>query len=74
MTLLETKLPLRYLLYWDDTQRRPVGSWLRFATERLADLGRCDREVVPKRRQLTTSLRRVTSQKNEDLIYSAAKD
>jgi len=50
MTLLETKLSLKYLLYWDVTQRRPVVSCLRFATERLADLGRCDREVVPKRR------------------------
>lgn len=74
MILLETKLSLRYLLYWDVTQRRPVVSWLHFATDRLADLGRCDREVVPKHRQLTTSLRRVTSQKNGDLIYSAAKD
>jgi hypothetical protein len=74
MTLLGTKLSLRYLLTWDVTQRRPVVSCLRFATEKLVNTWTCDREVVPKRRQLTSNLRHVTSQKNENLTYTAAKD
>ena len=74
MTLIGTKLSLRYLLYWDVKQRWPVVSCYVSRPTCLADPGRCAREVVPKRRQLTTSLSHVTSKKNESIIYSAAKD
>jgi len=72
---------MRSAIFWDFTQRRMVVSCRRFGTtyryhlqessspRRLLDLRRCNREIVPKRRQETTILCWVKSQKRTDLCY-----
>jgi hypothetical protein len=69
----ETGSVLRPSFFGDVMQRSFVVSCRRFERSVLELLNpwKWDRQVVPKRRQLTTKLRWVTSQKNEDLINTA---
>jgi hypothetical protein len=66
---------IRSSLFWDVTQRKLVVINRRFGTPYRSQLQRgwrWDREVVPKLRWIATNLQCVKSQKNEDLVYTAA--
>jgi hypothetical protein len=72
---------MRAALFWDTLYRR-FGKTYRVSSptlkKSLAFLGlldpwRWDREVVPKRRYRTTTVRCVISQESADLIYIAAE-
>lgn len=74
---------MRSALFWDVSQRIVVISYPHFGTTYLShfigfhleflDPWRWNRQVVPKRRYVFTTIRCVTSQKSADLIYLAAK-
>ena len=67
------RIKVRYFLFWDVTQLRllvitdvpgqPIGAI--FKGQEI------QKEAVPKRQWITTNLRCITSQKNEDLTYTA---
>ena len=76
---LTTSYHMRLALFWDSSQRRMVVSYPRFRTTFRSRLQgsssprrRWDQYVVPKRRYETAILRHIKSQKNTDLIYTAA--
>jgi hypothetical protein len=70
---------MRFSLFWDVTRRRLAFIYRRFGTNYPSHLQvsssfwRWDRYVVPKRRLISTNLRRVKCQKSEDLVLTAAE-
>ena len=70
---------IRSSLFWDVTRRRLAFIYLRCWAnyqshfQGSSSLWRLDRYVVPKRRLITTNLRRVTSQRSGELIVTAAE-